>query len=94
MRYRRTRQFKKCYKNLPQEVKEATRKSFKLFQQKPTPPYHPSLRIKPMKGFKGIFEGHVTLDYVFTFHKETDPKSGETIIVFRMIGKHEIYNNP
>ncbi len=94
MRYRRTKTFKKCFESLPEDIKKATRESFKLFQANPTPPYHPSLRIKPMKGYKGMFEGHITLSYVFTFHKETDSKTGETIVVFRRIGKHEIYNNP
>jgi hypothetical protein len=47
-----------------------------------------------MRGQPGIWEGHVSEGYVFTFHRENDPKTGEVIIVFRKIGKHDIYNNP
>jgi len=36
----------------------------------------------------------VTLQYVFTFHVEEDPNTGETIYVFRNIGSHDIYHNP
>ncbi|MEA3340221.1 MAG: hypothetical protein U9R15_09670 [Chloroflexota bacterium] len=32
--------------------------------------------------------------YVFTFHIEQDPDTGETVFVFRNIGTHEIYRNP
>jgi mRNA-degrading endonuclease YafQ of YafQ-DinJ toxin-antitoxin module len=47
-----------------------------------------------MVGHPGIWEGHVTLDYVFTFHVENDPATGETIFVFRNIGTHGIYRRP
>lgn len=94
MRYRRTRTFHKDLQNLPGEIKERAAEKFKLFQENPFPPYHPSLRIKPMKGWDGIFEGHVSRQYVFTFHKETDSETGEIIFVFRRIGGHEIYDSP
>ena len=94
MQYRRSRSFRKDYESLPEDIKEVVREKFKLFQEHPTPPYHPSLRIKPMKGWRGLFEGHVSLGYVFTFHSDVDPTSGERIIVFRRIGRHDIYKNP
>jgi len=47
-----------------------------------------------MQGRPDIWEGHVTLQYVFTFHVEEDPNTGETIYVFRNIGSHDIYRNP
>ena len=94
MRYRRTSTFKKCFRDLPDDLQEITAQKFKLFKENPTYPYHPSLRIKKMKGYEGVWEGHVADDCVFTFHKETDPRTGETVIVFRKIGKHDIYRNP
>jgi mRNA interferase RelE/StbE len=64
------------------------------FQATEPPPFHPSLRIRKMQGHPDIWEGHVTRDYVFTFHVDKDPESGEAIFVFRNIGTHEIYRSP
>jgi hypothetical protein len=76
-------------------VKQKARRAFLLFRQgAESPPFHPSLRIRKMQGRPGIWEGHVTLQYVFTFHVEKDPDTSETIYVFRNIGSHEIYRNP
>jgi mRNA-degrading endonuclease RelE of RelBE toxin-antitoxin system len=94
MQYRRTRTFRKDYDNLPENIQEIVKKKFRLLQKNPIPPYHPSLRIKPMKGWEGIFEGHITGKYVFTFHKDNVPKTGETVFVFRRIGSHDIYKHP
>lgn len=47
-----------------------------------------------MQGHPGIWEGHVTLQYVFTFHIEHDPDTGEIIYVFRNIGTHDVYRRP
>jgi hypothetical protein len=47
-----------------------------------------------MVGHDNIWEGHITMQYVFTFHIETDPETQETIYVFRNIGTHDIYRNP
>lgn len=58
------------------------------------PSFHPSLRIRKMRGYESTWEGRVTLGYVFTFHIEHDPETGETIYVFRNIGKHDIYRSP
>jgi hypothetical protein len=47
-----------------------------------------------MKGHEDIWEGHITLDYVFTMEWGTDEQTGEQLAIFRRIGKHEIYKNP
>ena len=47
-----------------------------------------------MQGHLAIWEGHITLQYVFTFHIEQDPQTGEVIYVFRNIGTHDIYRRP
>ncbi|MEO8393697.1 MAG: hypothetical protein ABI700_11965 [Chloroflexota bacterium] len=93
MKHQRTPRFKEDYKALPAEIQEATRKAFQLFKENPR---HPSLRVKLMQPKKrGIWEGHITLGYVFTLHWDTDAETGEQIAVFRRIGKHdEIYCNP
>ena len=56
--------------------------------------FHPSLCIRKMRGHPYIWESHITLRHVFTFHIEQDPTTGETIYVFRNIGTHEIYRKP
>lgn len=94
MRYKRTPTFKRDLEKLPDEIQKATKESFKLFQEQPYYPYHPSLRIKRMQGYPNIWEGHVTRDYVFTFHRENDPETNDIVIVFRRIGKHSIYKKP
>lgn len=79
---------------LPDAVIKIAKEKFSLFKESPNYPYHPSLRIKPIQGFPGIWEGHISIEYVFTFSKETDEETGEVIFVFRKIGRHDIYNNP
>jgi len=77
------------------EIKERAREAFLRFQDgAEDPPFHPSLRVRKMQGHPGIWEGHITLQYVFTFHIEYDPQTGEIIYVFRNIGIHDIYRRP
>lgn len=46
-----------------------------------------------MSGHSNIWEGHISMKYVFTFHRGED-EQGHPIIVFRRIGTHKIYRNP
>jgi len=95
VRFRATEPFWKAYAKLPQRVKERARRAFQLFREGAEyPPFHPSLRIRKMQGHPTIWEGHVTREYVFTFHIEQDPDAREAIFVFRSIGTHEIYRSP
>ena len=94
MKFRRTKSFKRDFERLPLEVQEIARQKFRLFKSNPSYPYHPSLRIKPLRGFKNVMEGHLTMGYVFTFHTETDPDDGALIFVFRRIGRHDVYKKP
>ena len=92
MKFRMSRTFKRNLNALPADARKAAKEKFKLFKNNPSHPFHPSLRIKPMKGFSGVWEGHVTLGYVFTFQRTEE--NGEIIFEFRKIGKHDIYDNP
>lgn len=95
MKYRAVEPFWQAYARLPREIKRKARQAFQLFQRgAEQPPFHPSLRIRKMQGHPGIWEGHITAKYVFTFHLEKDPDAGETVFVFRNIGDHEIYRKP
>ena len=92
MKYRKSPTFNKCLAELPEEIQKIAKEKFKLLKDNPNSPYHPSLRIKPMKGFEGIWEGHISKEYVFTFNIIKEDK--EIVFVFRKIGKHAIYDNP
>jgi mRNA-degrading endonuclease RelE of RelBE toxin-antitoxin system len=91
MKFRRLSSFKEDLDNLPKAIRDQAKEKFKLFKANPN---HPSLRIKKMKGYEEIWEGHVTQDYVFTFHWDKDSDTEEPIAVFRHIGTHKIYKNP
>jgi mRNA-degrading endonuclease YafQ of YafQ-DinJ toxin-antitoxin module len=94
MKFIRLASFKDDFETLPLQIQEQAKEKFKLFVQNPTFPFHPSLRIKKMKGLEDIWEGHVTGAYVFTFTQEHDEETGELIFLFRRIGTHSIYDNP
>lgn len=95
MKFQPTESFWVAYAQLPPDIKDRARRAFDLFRVGAAqPPFHPSLRIRKMQGRPDIWEGHITLQYVFTFHLETEPTTGELIYVFRAIGTHEIYRNP
>ncbi len=95
MKFQPAKSFWSAYANLPVSVKKKARQIFILFQQgAEKPPFHPSLRIRKMQGHSDIWEGHITMQYVFTFHTTTDPESGEIVYVFRNIGTHDIYRRP
>jgi len=91
--YRKTDSFKSDYKKLiedNQDLEKSAKKAFGLFQQDPG---HPSLYIHRLDGHKGIWGGHITEKYVFTFAKEK-AENGELIYWFRRIGDHTVYNKP
>ena len=71
MKFRPVQTFWEAYAALPADIKEQARAAFQRFQEgAERPPFHPSLRIRKMQGYPGIWEGHVTLQYVFTVHIE------------------------
>ena len=79
--YRFSKRFKKQYKTLPKEIRQAFNEKLSLFV---SDILHPSLRVKKIQGTKERWEGSVTMKYRFTFHFD-----GETV-VFRSIGTHDI----
>lgn len=67
MKYRATRPFGEAYAQLPPRVK--AREAFERFRRGVEhPPFHPSLRIRKVRGYSQVWEGHLTRGYVFTFH--------------------------
>lgn len=79
--YRFSNRFKKEYADLPKEVQETFDKKFRLFLNNT---YHPSLRVKKIKGTENRWEGSVTMNYRFTF------QISEDTVLFRRIGTHNV----
>ena len=75
-----TQRFERCYVKLPIEIQKTFEAKLLLMQENMG---HPSLRIKKMKGSKGIYEGSITMKYRFTFEFVEDG------IILRNIGKHD-----
>jgi len=89
MKFSRSSRFLKDFQNLDPVLQELVKDKFSIFKSNPD---HPSFSVMPMKGFKGIFEGHITDCLVFTFEKYLN--NGEVVYLFRRIGSHKIYKKP
>ena len=86
MKLERTERFKKAYKDLTKDDQERTQKAMRLLVENQR---HPSLRVKKIKGAKGIWEARVTQSVRMTFEMSKD------IILLRNVGAHDpTLNNP
>jgi hypothetical protein len=56
--------------------------------------FRPSLRVKGVQGHPGIYEISWSGDGRATFHYGPEQRRGETHIVWRRIGGHDILKNP
>ncbi len=89
MQIKYTPRFTRCYRKLSQDIKSDFKKQMELFLEKPTPPFHPSLRIKGIQGSKGIFEMTITMGVRMSWQFV---KGG---VLLRNIGEHdEVLKNP
>ena len=57
-------------------------------------PFHPSLRVKGVRGAPGVFEMTWAPDGRATFEYGTEVREGEVHIVWRRIGTHDIFRRP
>jgi mRNA interferase RelE/StbE len=87
MIYRRTETFYKAAQALPKSIQDKVKKAYAFFRENPQ---HPSLGVKKLKGYEGIWEGRIDQFYRFTFEYQKDSETGETICLFRNIGPHSI----
>lgn len=78
--------FRKDFRKLPKEVQNLFEEKMKLAVSSQLT--HPSLRIKKIKGHPFIWEGSITMNYRFTFHKTA------TGLYLRRIGTHDMLRNP
>ena len=60
-----TTHFERDYKKLPASIQKRTDEKLRFLVQNVS---HPSLRVKRVQKYKGVFEGRVTKDYRFFFN--------------------------
>ncbi len=77
--------FEKSFARLPKDIRDAVYDKLAFFVKDPS---HPSLRVKKIKGSDTIWEMSVTMNYRITF------QVGETEIILRQIGTHDILRKP
>ena len=85
MRLLFTDSFIRGYEKLPPAIQKRIDEKLNLLLSSPR---HPSLRIKKMKGFEGIWEGRISRGYRFTFQVEGD------VYILRKVSTHEILRKP
>ena len=83
MKLTRASRFKRDYKKLPSDIQKQTDRKLQYLASDIT---HPSLRIKRVRKYTGVFEGSITKDYRFLFQI-----TGEGYTLLR-IGTHDILN--
>ena len=85
MQFYRTLRFKKQYKKLPQQIKEATKKQLGVLLSNPQ---HPSLNLKKMQDNREIWEIRITKSYRLTLQIQEDT------YILRNVGTHDMLKNP
>jgi hypothetical protein len=80
---RRTPRFKKAFSELPQEIKDAARESYRRFRDDPS---HPSLHLKQVHPSEPIYSVRISLQY-----RALAVKEGNTYVWF-WIGSHSQYD--
>ena len=80
---RRTPRFRKAFSNLPQDIKDAARESYRRFRDDPR---HPSLHLKQVHPTEPIYSVRISLQY-----RALAVIDGETFVWF-WIGSHAEYD--
>lgn len=74
---------------LSPDLQETVWSKLKLFRENPR---HPSLRVKKVKGYKGVWELSITEQYRVTFEWAEEEEVRSAIL--RRVGTHEILKRP
>lgn len=85
MKFRFAASFDSDYRRLPRRLQTALEKKLGILLVNSK---HPSLRVKKMEGFLGIYEARFSKGYRFTFQKE------DYGYFIRRAGTHDILRNP
>ena len=83
MKSRINADFLKFYWRLPKEVRQQTRKAYRLFKENPQ---HPSLNFKTIHPTQPIYSARISRNY-----RTVGVRSGDVIIWF-WIGSHDDYD--
>ena len=81
MKLLRTKRFLREYHRLPQQLRDRTDEKLRFLVRDIA---HPSLRVKPVRGRPGLYEGSINMQYRFLFAIAADTYT------LLHIGKHEI----
>jgi hypothetical protein len=74
----------KCFAALPADVREQSRRSYRLWKENPS---HPGLRFKPIRGHEALYSVRIGRGWRALGHLD-----GNTIVWF-WIGSHSDYEN-
>jgi mRNA-degrading endonuclease RelE of RelBE toxin-antitoxin system len=86
----RSERFKQAFRSLPKEIQKKAARALRLMAEDPS---YPSLVVKKVRGYKGVWEARVDLNFRLTFQYEH--VNGKTICILRNIDNHdECLNSP
>ena len=93
--YARTQSFTRDYASLSPDQRAAFRQAVTHFiEDLPTGKFRKGLRIKGVKGARGIFEMTWANDGRATFQYGRSQVEGEPHVILRRIGAHDIFGEP
>jgi hypothetical protein len=93
--FAQTDRFRRDYANLTAEQKAAFRAAAaKFVVDLESGSFRPGLRVKGVQGAAGVFEMAWADDGRATFEYGSAVREGETHIVWRRIGTHDIFTRP
>ena len=93
--YARTESFERDYRSLSKDQRASFRRALLHFiEDLRAGRFRKGLRVKGVKGTKGIYEMTWANDGRATFAYGPSPVQGETHIIWRRIGTHDILGEP
>lgn len=90
---RSSRRFAREALKLSPELRRTLQRKLDLFREDPR---HPSLRVKKVKRYKGVWELSITEQHRVTFEwAQTEQEEGEVrTAILRRVGTHDILKRP
>ena len=86
----RSERFKRAFQSLPKEVQKKAVRALRLMAEDM---FYPSLVVKKVQGYTGVWEARVDIKYRLTF--QVEQKDGETTCILRNVDNHdECLKNP
>jgi len=76
----RSERFKRAFQSLPKEVQKRVLRSLRLMAEDM---FYPSLVVKKVQGYSGVWEARVDIKYRLTFQYEQE--DSETICILRNV---------